>query len=320
MRLSPLRKIKRWHERRRERSALEELISAKSAQLEKFRNDSRRFGEIYAGVRNAMISDFVTPQWILWNRELENELLPEPMEAFLQNPTIAHAMFVQQGGRMMRDQLDYLEKTWPREQLKRLIEEDAPGYPRLGCPLLKTSHNSIHHAYHYSRFSTETGADLNKINHVVEWGGGYGNQAKIFLRMAPDNVSYTIIDTPLFSCLQYIYLRSVMPNPDRVHLYSEGVTSPPVSGEIRILPLGVAQKSELHCDLFVSTWALSESTDAAQDHVLKNGWFGAKHLLLAFQNSSEIFPFAERITALDKTRTIRTTPIDLLPGNYYGFS
>jgi hypothetical protein len=47
---------------------------------------------------------------------------------------------------------------------------------------------------------------LNKYTNVIEFGGGYGNMAKMFHKINK-NISYTIFDTIEVNLLQYYYLK-----------------------------------------------------------------------------------------------------------------
>ena len=55
------------------------------------------------------------------------------------------------------------------------------------------STNSIHHLYHISAFKKNTKGELEDIKSILEWGGGYGNMAKIFFELIPTINNYTII-------------------------------------------------------------------------------------------------------------------------------
>ena len=54
-------------------------------------------------------------------------------------------------------------------------------------------------------------------------------------------------------------------------------------GRINLLPVSLLHRHWLAPDLFLSTWALSESSRHAQEHVVQRGWFGARRLLLGYQ-------------------------------------
>ena len=51
-------------------------------------------------------------------------------------------------------------------------------------------------------------------------------------------------------------------------------------GKLNIVPASLAPAVPDGADLFISTWALNESSSVAQRYVLERRWFGARHLLL----------------------------------------
>lgn len=53
-----------------------------------------------------------------------------------------------------------------------------------------------------------------------------------------------------------------------------------VEGAINLVPIGRLDALPDRPDLFISTWALNESTPVAKQEVVRRGWLGAGHLLL----------------------------------------
>ena len=191
------------------------------------------------------------------------------------------------------------------------------GRPNICNSKYLTSHNSIHHLYHLIYFQDKAGVKLDEYNSVLEWGGGYGNMAKIVKRMNRE-MTYTIIDLPLLSCIQWLYLSTIL-GENEVNIITESKVGIRY-GKINILPLGLLPEQALKTDVFIATWSLSESSKFAQDYVHSVDYFGAGHLLLAFQESSQRLPHASRIRDLIMKRGAKVKAIDFLPGNYYAFS
>jgi hypothetical protein len=262
------------------------------------------------------IGSFVSPLWKRVNAEMEKFFIPAPPFNFLTNQMLKDQMFVEAGGRWLEEQLSFLEKRIPKKHLKRLLMEDLAGDPRLLNATYATSHTSIHHLYHLIRFADNTGCDFEKIEKVVEWGGGYGNLAKIFRRLKSAS-TYCIIDTPLFSTLQWLYLSTVL-GVENVNLLRrpDDVIR---TGKVNVVPLCFADQLQIKADLFLSTWALSESLSAAQDYVISRRWFDADHLLLAYQDTSEAAPTAGRLADIAARAGASAIEIEFIPGNYYAF-
>lgn len=301
----------------RKRWAHSQLARRKAEQRATFAALRHDFAATYRQLKTYDISPFVNPAWESNNSELEQLFSPAPPFGFLNVPTIKATMFVEAGGKWLADQLSFLEQKLEPNRLKALLMEDLVGDPPLINATYLTSHNSIHHLYHLIKFATTTRCDLENLKMVVEWGGGYGNMAKIFRRLQASPSTYVIIDTPLFSTLQWLYLTTILGSA-HVNL----LRSPQDAirdGKINLLPLSHLDRHPLRAELFISTWALSESSKYSQDYVRDRQWFGAKHLLIAYQDSSESFPDADRIGKIAAGAGAVVDDIEFLPQNHYAF-
>lgn len=293
------------------------IAENKNAQKARFEELAPRFEKHYSELLRADISPFTTPLWKDFNSKLEKAMLPAPPFLFLENRVIRDTMFLNAGGKAMEDEISFIEKSSVVSDLNSVLEEEYVG----GAPLMhrgyRTSHNRVHHLYHLAKYKSTTGRSAADVDTVVEWGGGYGNMARLFKLLAPKPQTYIIVDTPLISCLQWLYLSSVL-GQEEVNLISQPGGSP-MPGKINLVPLGSLKPGQLKADLFLSTWALSESSKYSQDYVAGEKWFGAKHLLLAFQSGDSRLPHAELVGERAKDSGAAVEPIELFPGSSYAF-
>ena len=73
-------------------------------------------------------------------------------------------------------------------------------------------------------------------------------------------------------------------------------------------------------DLFISTWALSESNEAMQDLIRQLEYFKSQYLLLAYQKSYKSYPFAENVQNVTKTyKKVFNMETEYLKNNFYLF-
>jgi len=223
-----------------------------------------------------------TEPWADYAAELERALLPVPPWAFLRVPVVAATM-LPHSARARRLQLQYLRSRRDGDELERLLREDPVGRPVL-VPPYPTSANRVHVLTHIERFAEATGVDPASVGSVVEWGGGYGALCRAW-RLLNRGATYTILDLPIVSALQWLYLGSVL-GEDAVVLHD--APAEPVPGRVNLMPADPA--APLSADVFVSTWALSESPPELQDAVAAGGFFGARHLLLAYRRDARDFP------------------------------
>lgn len=297
-------------------SAHIKLAKEKSYQREIYDGIVKNFEKNYNKLNNFNIDSFTTPLWKKFNSRVEKSLLPIPPFSFLNDPTIMLSMFATAGGSWMRKELNFLEEKMGRGKLKEILKEDYVGDPLLLNYSYLTSHTAIHHLYCFIKFITATNAKLDNLNTIVEWGGGYGSLVRLLKRLKP-KTTYIIIDTPLFSCLQWLYLSTIFGEKE-VNL----LTSPKdkiIKNKINLLSLSFLKNVKIEADLFISTWALSESSKYSQDYVLRNNWFNAKRLLLAYQDNPAGLFNPSRVGKLAKEKGAIIEDIEFLLGNHYAF-
>lgn len=234
----------------------------------------------------------------------------------MKEPIITQTMFGA-GGKGIRNEMPFLEKKISRDELEALLEEDYVGDPLIINSTYLTSYKSILNLYHFIRFFDTTQCNLDQIATVVEWGGGYGNMAKIFKRLKSAPSTYIIIDTPLFSCLQWLYLATILgeESVNLLHNPEDAIHAE----KINLIPICFLERHKISGDLFISTWALSESSKFSQDYVLTHKWFNSKHILLAYQDSSNILPDADRVGKIAASTGAVIQDIEFLAGNHYAF-
>ena len=294
------------------------LYRKKKCQYSDFNRLRNNFAATYKKIGNKIENNFTLASWRENNINLSQDFLPYPPFNFLQNPIIMRTMFVTAGGMWFHEQLKYLESRISEKKLKLPLEEDLVGGPLLSNAKYLTSHNSVHHLYHLIKFLKSTGYSPNETQIVVEWGAGYGNFAKIFKRYYGRlNLTYIMIDTAMFSSLQWLYLSTIF-GKDQVHII-KSKKEKIKKGKINVLPVGLIKYCKIKADLFVSTWALSESSKYAQEFVILTKWFHAKNILMAFQKSSKRFPYANDLSREIKKSGGVVEEILFLPDNYYGY-
>lgn len=288
-----------------------------------FYSHYKKYRELYLAYKkeNHDYSNFVVPMWVMLVEQTEGDFINDFDYSFLKHPVIRRTMFMDYGGTLQKKQLEYLASTLGKSALKSLLNESKVGHPTLTDFTYQTSHNTIHHLSHLIKFSQETHADLKQVKQVVEWGGGYGNLARIFLKINP-HVTYIMIDVPVFAFIQATYLSSVC-GDEKVHFVTK--THEKIeAGKINIVPLNkkILERFDVGAtDIFISTWALSESSHYAQQFVESLSFFNAESLLIAHQEKSKDTPYSEDITNhLKEYRILYHQKVPYLKNNYYLFA
>ena len=280
-------------------------------QEETFARCAKRFAAVYASLPEDP-AEYVTPFWREKISELEADWLPSPPFDFLRHKVVAWTMFVPVS-KFTPDELKGIGETFEEDEMDMLLAESHTGQPRTCAKYpIETSGNTIHHLYHIARYSQITGNPV-AAGRILEWGGGYGNMAKLYKRLW-GHATYTMIDTRMFSAIQWLYLSCIYGEKEVV-LHTEPGQEVEAR-KINIVPLGLAEKLECEADLFVSTWAISESAEPCQTLLKGRGLFGAKRVLIGHQGTSSAFPFADSVKKMVKGKCVGED-IKHLPGNRY---
>lgn len=255
--------------------------------------------------------EYLIPFWRDKLAELENDLLPSPRADLLNNKVIRWTMFAP-WSTYTPVEFGYVRNRLGDRRTKALIHESRAGQPptfAVGDYL--SSGNIVHHAYHIVRHDEM--AKPGPIHTVVEWGAGFGSMARLWKRM-DRKTTYVCVDTALFVAIEWLYLGSIYGGQALNIVDGGGIKE----GAINLVPLGAVGALDMQADLFLSTWAVSESAKAAQDLLIKKNLYGAKHVLIGHQGTSKTFPFAGSVRELVKGKCY-AEDIKHLPGNSYLF-
>ena len=237
---------------------------------------------------------------------------------FLENPTLLNTM-VATDPKMFVLEFKFIESKYSEslEKLK-LVTLGAPKTYKLKGN--SYSSNDIHHLYHLKRYQNTTGCNNLNIKSVIEWGGGYGNFCKIMLNEVPSIERYTIIDLPTFIAIDAVYLGSIF-GSQNVHIINKGER---LRDGINLIPSNIIEDVNVPShDMFITTWALSESPLEYQDFLKEVNWYNCKRFLMSFHQCGHHIPFMKESTILKENcerMNLQIEDVQVIPGiNYYGF-
>jgi hypothetical protein len=134
-------------------------------------------------------------------------------------------------------EVQHLKKNWSYWEDKVIETRLKPNSHYL---ISKSSTNNLHHAYSLQILMDNLGIQLSNLKMITEFGGGYGNTARL-VKMCGFNGEYTIYDIPELSEIQKYYLHNN--NIENIHFlnFPESITD--VSNE----------------SLFLALWSLTET-------------------------------------------------------------
>jgi len=301
------------------------LISPFAKKITPPHNFSKAYADakkIYlARYANFSYGNYVVPDWLKNIQAMEDAFLHNFHFNFLRLPVIRATMIVISTPSWKKNQLDYLESKLDTGTLKSMLTEYNVGKPILADFKYTTSTNSIHLLYHFIKFSSELSVDLKNLSTVIEFGGGYGDAAKIFKTINPQ-ATYIITDLPIFSFVQLVYLQSIF-GKEEVFLVND--VRDVQKGKINIIPFDAEKLSMLKehvksVDLFISTWALSETPKQTQDLIKSLNYFDTRYILMGYQKSNSDFTAAENVKNVPADYTVRfNKETDYTPDSYYLF-
>lgn len=266
-----------------------ELAFSQRNQIKRFIKLRKKMAIVLVNVNSSNYSKFTASLWEKFNTNIKEEVLPCPPFNFLREKIFRETMVIAKHGPMFKEQLNFLESKLDKNLLKHLLKENIIGLPILYNGKYTTSHANVHTLYHWIRFNIGFNSELEKPK-IIEWGGGYGNMSRLLFNIFKENLEYYIVDTPIMTAIQWLYLSSVL-GEDKVEILNgENQRS---NKPVRLISLNSVDLAPQNCDLFISTWALSESSAYAQEYVKDSAWFGAKSILYAYQSKNKELPDSE---------------------------
>jgi len=203
---------------------------------------------------------------------IEKIIHGKPSKKFLSNSTIQATMVRSGRNATQKFEIAYLEKciskkTKEKVQLFKDVDTSWLGH---ACREFDCSINTLGHLFYAAKvFET---LQNTEIKTVVEFGGGYGNLAHIFKKIQ-SNLTIVIFDLPELIALQSVFLRSNLPQADIIVHHT-----PPEeykNGAIHLIPIYLLEDTQIDADVFISNFALSETSQEMQNLVFNKNFFKA---------------------------------------------
>lgn len=218
-------------------------------------------------------SIFIHPYWQDKSSAIAQDvILANPDQNFLMKSYIPGHMIRMGVTPTSAYEVSYLQ-TKISERTKTLLksfQDTTTGGIPWDCHDFNCSINSLEMLFYLARI-LENKSSLS-IKTIVEFGGGFGALARVTKQIIPD-ATYFIIDLPELIALQYIYLKTSLP-----HATLFAHTTLPTQFEahaFHLIPTYLLPELHITADVFVSTFAITETTLAAQNAVLDKKFFDA---------------------------------------------
>lgn len=253
-----------------------EQVSNFNKITDKYTETLNRFGP---SVKPKDLSDgYFWEDWIL---KISNSFKEQVSIDFLNQPEISYTMVFSHntGFASAAKRINFIKKIFSDDETRNLLQEDFIGGPNIVSFEYLTSANRSHHAFHLARYSEITSKKFWDTSSVLEFGGGYGNMARLLKKMNP-KLTYTIIDLPELLSLQYIYLGAIFGEDNLNCIFSKDQNI--VDGKINLIASSLVLNNQISikAESFISTWAITESPKPFQDDIIRRDFFDANNILI----------------------------------------
>ena len=180
-----------------------------------------------------------------------------------------------------------------KKKFKYLLKEDHIGDPVRYFLYPQSSGNRIREVFHLMELEKFIQFSLKNINEVFEFGGGYGNMARIFKKIN-NRVTYTIFDTKEVNLIQYYYLNMLNLKTNWNLIKKKQIN---IINRIDKINSGTSKNK-----LFIANWSLSETPTDIRDKIIKK-FSKFNFFLISFQSSFEDIDNYNYFSKLSKNLT-----------------
>jgi hypothetical protein len=213
---------------------------------------------------NALPSEAV---WLGNMKILRHLVLSQDPRSFLRWDVVSHTMFVTYASYIAAELRFLKERSDWNARWRRAVKESLVGLPIRYVFYPASSGNLIHHAYHVAQFEEKTKIQVETLDFVFEFGGGYGSMCRLFHNLGFKG-EYIIFDLPAFSSLQRYFLRaSGFPVQSAAH-DSDSKAGIKCVSDVILLKALLRANTEPRKSLFLATWSISEAPVVMRGEIL----------------------------------------------------
>ncbi len=229
---------------------------------------------------------YTTSYWFSMCQELKNLLSePKPIKEFLKFPPIACNMIRGINGEFglpQKFEESYLLNCVSETNKKRFKDfANKNEEPLAKCSKeFNCSSTTLGHLFYLAKVLENS---VNEPNKIVQLGGQYGNFAKITKQILP-KCTFIIFDLPELLAIQNLFLSCNAPDI-KLKIHKNDSTLNNLESEyVHLIPIYLMEKfNSENIDVFVSTFALSETPEFVQKLVIKKNFLNSKLVYLTGQ-------------------------------------
>jgi putative sugar O-methyltransferase len=210
------------------------------------------------------------PHWFEAKEHVKRLICSSPNIHFLKDRVIESTMVPHGMGLPQRYELCMLQDCLDdvmREKIANFREPDT------FLPQECKEYNCSTNALNKLTYAAKVQSFIQSPRTIIEFGGGYGCLAHIFKKCCPLS-TIVLIDLPEFLAIQHLYLQIALPH-DEIIVHTE-VPETLKEGAIHLVPVHFLSELSVAADLFISTFALSETPLTVQEMVFNKQFFHAQ--------------------------------------------
>jgi putative sugar O-methyltransferase len=228
-----------------------------------------------------LMSLYVHPYWQKVRKEMQKFLMTKLGEDYLRSNLILHNLGGGRGGitKDKQEKLSYiLSKNDKVRQFMQTYTDSRVGKPILYRNISFNKSMIVPSSLDYIYYLARIVRDFNShIETYVCFGGGYGGFSRI-VRLYNPKATVLIIDLPEMLALQQLYHAINFPTLPLVSHFKPSQHI--LEGGLNLLPVWWLRKINWKPEIFISTFALTETTDYLIKEVIKTNLLSAKHIFI----------------------------------------
>jgi putative sugar O-methyltransferase len=257
----------------------------------------------FAQNNNLLESIYLHPYWKTTKNEMAAIIRGQPDHNFLQRKPISGPMVRKGFGKTQEYEVAYLNSCLDEntQVLLKKFSDNSFGGISYDCKQFNCSVNSLGMLFYLAKI-----LELNKglpINTIVELGAGYGCFAHIAKQIIPD-ATYIIFDLPEYLVIQELFLKETLP---QIEVITHTKSPTTWKGKaIHLVPIFLLSDLDIKTDIFVSTFALSESPIKVQEMVVRKNFFSASFSYITgqFNGWGSLHNFVDHLTIIKGIKNI----------------
>lgn len=256
-------------------------------------------------------------QWMDNINRLKTLVISDDPRIFLQWDVITRTMVV--GNADFIDiELNFLRNLPDWNRWEKAINEVPVGQPTLFPKYPSSSGNLIHHAYHVAQFEKKTGTNIETIDTIFEFGGGYGSMYRLMHNLGFQG-KYIIFDFPAFSALQQFFIKSIGLEVHTIDSYKSAKSGVICISDLDQLELVLTSQISSDNSMFLASWSISETPIEFRESILSL-ITQFKAFLIAYQgqfDNNNNIEFFEKWKNDQDAIEWHNFKIEHIPNNYY---